>query len=122
MEENRRSLCLLNEMGDIEIEWEPQNDEVMRRIIQKKMDEGMKFFHYVTVAKKVKRRTIKDLKELKEMRVEVADEDIERAFTDGMVEFSRRGEGEEFQEITRVDNAAIAAQTNTVGVRQFQGG
>jgi hypothetical protein len=117
-----RSCCLLGEMGDIEITWDEDGDEEMRRIIQKKMDGGMKFFQIVVNGKSAKRTRLKKLADLVDMKINVADEDIERAFTDGTVQFNRLQGGEDRDSIVRVDNAAIAAKTNTVGVQQFKGG
>jgi hypothetical protein len=117
-----RSCCLLGEMGDIEITWDEDGDEAMRKIIQKKMDGGMKFFQIVVNGKSAKRTRVKSLDQLIEMKINVQDEDIERAFTDGTVQFTRLQGGEDRDSIVRVDNAAIAAKSNTVGVQPFSGG
>lgn len=117
-----RSLCLLGEMGDIEITWDEEGDEAMRQIIQKKMDGGMKFFQIIVTGKSAKRTRVKSLDDLKEMKINVADEDVEKAFTSGTVQFDRLDRAENHDSITRVDDAAIAAKTNTVGVQQFKGG
>jgi hypothetical protein len=119
--ETPRSMRLLNEMGDIEVEWGPETDERMRAIIQKKMDAGVRFFQVTVHGTKAKRTRIKSVDDLAKRRVNVADEDIEKAFFDGAVTFTRR-EGSEDIEITRVEDAAIAARGQTVGMRQYTGG
>lgn len=40
----RRALALLNEMGDLTITWEADKDDEMAVIIQKKLDQGIRFF------------------------------------------------------------------------------
>lgn len=116
-----RSLVLLNEMGDVEVEWGPENDLVMRRIIQKKMDDGVRFFQVTVQGTKAKRERIRNAADLVRMRINIADEDIEKAFLSGQVEFTRR-QGSVDMSVARIDDAAIAAQTTTVGVRHFFGG
>jgi hypothetical protein len=116
-----RSLVLLNELGDVEVEWTPENDGVMRGIIQKKMDEGVRFFQVTVRDDQALREPIRNVEDLVRMRINVADEDIERAFLSGQVYFRRR-RGSADMAVTRVDDAAIAARTTTVGVRQFSGG
>lgn len=116
-----RSMRLLNEMGDIEVEWGPEADERMRAIIQSKMDAGVRFFQVTVTGTKAKRTRIKSVGELAKRRINVADEDIEKAFFDGAVSFARR-EGSEDIEITRVEDAATAARGRTVGMRQYTGG
>lgn len=116
-----RSLCLLNEMGDIEIEWTEETDERMRAIIQRKMNEGVRFFQVTVKGTKAKRTRVRSLDDYPKRRIYVADEDIERAFMDGAVTLSRR-EGSDDMEVTKVTDAAVAARGQTVGVRQHAGG
>lgn len=117
-----RSLILLNEMGDVEISWDSSADEAMREIIQNKMDEGIKFFQIATSGFRVKRTRLKDIDDLARYRINVADEDISKMFETGRIELSRRSDSEAHVTVARLDSAAEVARTNSVGVRQFQGG
>lgn len=42
--ENFRSVTLLNTTGDITLTWEPEKDDIMREMIEQKMNEGYAFF------------------------------------------------------------------------------
>lgn len=118
---SKRSLVLLNEMGDVEISWDSDQDEAMRAVIEKKMAEGVKFFQVTTKGIFARRKRLKNLDDLQRCRIQVADGDIEKLFMQGKVEFHRRETGEDMH-ITRIVDPALAAQTNTVATRQFQGG
>lgn len=117
------SLILLNEMGDVEISWDSAQDDTMRQIIQKKMDEGIKFFVMKPMLGGMfqRRSKITSVAELDKTRIQVKDEDIERLFSEGKVDFHRRSGGE-IEISHRATTAAEAAAGDTVGVRQFQGG
>jgi hypothetical protein len=116
-----RSMRLFNEMGDIEVEWTEETDERMRAIIQRKMNEGVRFFQVTIKGTKAKRTPVKTLEGYGKRRIYVADEDIEKAFLDGAVSLSRR-EGSDDMEITPVTDAAVAARGQTVGMRPYAGG
>ena len=42
--DDTRGMILHGEMGDLEMAWEPENDEKIRAFIKKKMDAGVSFF------------------------------------------------------------------------------
>jgi len=117
-----RTLILLNEMGDIEISWDPEHDEKMRAVIQKKMEHGVKFFRikdYIILKKRV---YISSPSELKANKISVADEDIEKLFLDGSIRFTRRTDSINGYKVEHVTDPAVAAKSNTVAVRQYKGG
>jgi len=109
-------------MGDIEISWDPEHDEKMRAVIQKKMEHGVKFFRikdYIILKKRV---YISSPSELKANKISVADEDIEKLFLDGSIRFTRRTDSINGYKVERVTDPAVAAKSNTVAVRQYKGG
>lgn len=119
-----RTLTLLNELGDVEIAWEPENDAAMREIIAKKMAEGVKFFIVKPflgnmLQRKARLRTVADLDK---HRVSIKDEDIENLFVAEKIAMYRRDSGERIQTTGIAKTPEQAASTSTVGVRQFQGG
>jgi hypothetical protein len=110
-------------MGDIEITWEAENDDAMKDIIQKKMNGGMRFFVVTGKGTGAKKTRIRDTADLKKHRISVEDEDIEYLFETGKISFHRiQGAPDTGADTLRVDNAAIVAQSTTVGVQPFQGG
>lgn len=119
----RRSLVLLNEMGGVEISWDSSEDEKMRTIIQKKMDEGIKFFMIEISGTKAKSVRLKNLDDLTKHRINVKDADIEKLFTEGSVEFSKRDvSNAHIASVGLAKTAQQAASGHSVGVRQYQGG
>jgi hypothetical protein len=116
-----RSMRIFNGMGDVEVEWTEEADERMHAVIQRKMDAGIRFFQITIKGAKAKRTRIKSVDELTKRRIYVADEDIEKAFCDGAVTFNRREGGEDI-EITHVEDAAVAAKGQTLGMPQYSGG
>lgn len=121
--QHTRSMRILNGMGDIEITWEPENDEPMREIIQKKMDGGMRFFQITGKGTSAKKTRVRDTADLKKLRISVEDGDIEYLFEAGKVQFHRiQGVPDTGKDMPRVDNAAIVAQSTTIGVQPFKGG
>ena len=118
-----RSLILLNESGDLEITWGPQNDEKMRAVIEKKMAEGVRFFimkpligNFIPVRSKMT-----NMNQLKDARVTIRDADIEDMFKAGDVSLYRNsGANVETTGVAKTADQVI--QNRTVGVRALQGG
>lgn len=115
-----RSCTLLNEMGDLTIAWEADKDAEMEQIIQRKMDQGVRFFVIKPFSKEEVQ--IKQLSELQSREITVKDEDVERLFTDGKVGLLKRFTSTAIDVISQVTTAREAAQNHTVGMRQFTGG
>jgi len=133
--EYTRGMTLLNEMGDLEITWEPKNDEKMRALIEKKMREGVRFFILKPVVGDVlhMRRKLTNLSELKANNVKIKDADIEAMFTAGeVVLFRTSGSTVETAGVASVKDRAggqdhkasskVAVRQRTVGVPALQGG
>jgi hypothetical protein len=119
---NPRTLILMNQLGDVEISWDSNQDEAMREIIQKKMDEGIKFFMVNVKGTKVSRKRLKDMDDLQRYRINVADDDIKALFETGKVEFARRDTDTVHVTTHRTTSAAEAASGASVAVPQFKGG
>lgn len=124
VDDEYRSLTLLNEMGDIEVTWDSSNDHVMREVIEKKMKEGVRFFILKPVLggafyRKTALRTMSDLKE---NRVKIGDNDIENLFVEGKVQVVRTASGAELDTIGIAKTPEQAAKTRTVGIKAFSGG
>ncbi|RYD67051.1 MAG: hypothetical protein EOP83_03600 [Verrucomicrobiaceae bacterium] len=114
---------ILNGMGDIEIAWEPENDAAMVEIIQRKINAGMRFFQVTGTGEGAKRVRVRDTADLAQKKIRVEDEDIEYLFEQGKVQMYRiQGTPDTGKDMPRVDNAAIVAQSSTIGVQPFKGG
>lgn len=117
-----RTLILMNQLGDVEISWDSDQDEAMREVIQKKMDEGIRFFMVNVKGTKVSRKRLKDLDDLQRYRINVKDEDIQALFEAGKVEFAKRESGDVHVTTHLAASAAEAASGASVAVQQFKGG
>ena len=123
--EGMRSLTLLNSMGDIEIAWDSTKDEQMRDLIAKKMKEGVRFFILkpVPFTDFYRKSQLKTMKDLKENRVKLGDEDLEKMFIAGDVTVHRTNNGGATIDTVRpAKDAKEASRSRTVGVRALQGG
>lgn len=131
-----RGMTLANSMGDLEMTWEPKNDEKVRALIEKKMREGVTFFVMKPVIGDVlhMRRKLKKVGDLKGLNVTVKDPDIEALLSSGDASLFRNGADamENKPEVIRkrdasgkLDHAAasrVAVKQRTVGVAALQGG
>jgi len=120
---SERGLILLNASGDLEITWEPENDEKMRGIIQKKMQEGVRFFimkpligNFLPVRSK-----ITNISQLKDAKVTVRDADIESMFKAGDVSMYRNN-GASVETIGVAKTVDQVISNRTIGVPALQGG
>lgn len=116
-----RSLSLLNEMGDLTITWEADKDDEMAAIIQKKLDQGVRFF-LIEPFNKSQATEVKTLADIKGRQISVPDEDVEKLFTDGKVGIIKRITGAIIDTIGYSTDAKEIARSHSVGTKQFQGG
>jgi hypothetical protein len=122
--ENARGTTFLNEMGDIEITWEPAQDAAMREIIEKKMSEGVRFMILAPILGtflKAKRR-IKSVDELQTLSIRVKDPDIEALFKAGKVSLERAENTGTINPVGYAKTADDAVKNRTVAVKAYQGG
>ena len=90
----KRAITLLNETGDVTITWDPENDERMIPLIEKKMKAGFTFFLIEPrMGGLVAPDTSKPLKKakdaLKHRALSIKDEDFESLVADGNAELVR---------------------------------
>lgn len=115
-----RSMTLLNEMGDLTITWEDDKDDEMAIIIQKKLDQGVRFFIVEPFTKN--QVEVKKLEDIKGRQISVPDEDVEKLFTEGKVGIVKRITGSVMNTLGLATTAQQVASNHTVGVRQLRGG
>lgn len=122
--EDYRSMTLLNEMGDIEVTWDSQNDDAMREVIEKKMKEGVRFFILKPFPGGFlyRKTALKTMDQLKENRVKIGDNDVEKLFEAGKVEVVRTQSGATLETVGIAKTAKEASTKRTVGVKALQGG
>jgi len=119
-----RHIVLMNEMGDIEIAWDKEHDEAMRAVIEKKMQEGVRFFIIKPILhSSFHRRTrLTNLKELKEQKVKIEDDSLEQLFAAGKIELTRvASDAYDSGPVASTAQEVIAARS-AVGVRPLKGG
>ena len=115
-----RELVLLTEMGDLVITWEADNDEEMAKVIQRKMDQGVRFF----IVKPFEKSEVKvtKLEDIQGREVFIRDEDLEIMFTEGKIGLVKRIQQTTIQTFGHAKTAIEAAKGTTMGVRPFVGG
>jgi hypothetical protein len=122
-----RALTLLNESGDTTIEWPPENDDEMVKIIERKMAVGVSF--YIIAQRKPGQRgrvagpkLLKNPADaLKHRALSIKDEDLSKFVLEGkgtVVPTSR----EPAQTIKRAKTAREVATGHSVGVQPRRGG
>lgn len=117
-----RSITFLNECGDVTISWSEDRDEVMKELIQKKIDQGYTFFVIKPIAKVIKwPKVIKNANQIKDYKVSLSDEDAERLFKMGDIGFAKNVQSN-YETVRKAKNAKDAASKNTVAVRPMRGG
>lgn len=124
MNENYRSMTLLNEMGDVEIAWDEDKDDEMRAIIEKKMAEGVRFFILKPVLGSFlhTKKQVKKVSDIPSNHVKIMDSDIEAMFSAGKIALFRNESGGTIETAGVAKDAATVAKSRTVGVKAMQGG
>lgn len=120
-----RAFTLLNNSGDSTITWDEDNDEVMRKLIEKKMSEGMSFFIIHPKAlgfiSRPKSR-VKDISEVMRRRsVSVRDQDFSEIIAAGLADVTDRPEIDT-ERAEQSHDAAVIARSQSVGVMPMRGG
>lgn len=108
-----------HEVGDVTIGWTQEQDAAMADLIQRKMDQGVRFFIVQPFGDE--RSQIQRIQDIRGREVVIGDEDIQRMFSEGRVGFfGRIRAGVEI--IRRTLDSREAARSHTWAMRQFQGG
>lgn len=118
------SCRMLDKSGDITFAWTEDNDAEVAKVIQKKMDQGIRFF--IVKPFGGEEVQITKLSDIVGREVKVHDEDFAKLLTDGKAGiFSRAASavaGAAAEITRRVTDAAEAARSHTMAVRQPAGG
>lgn len=118
------SCRMLDRSGDITFAWTEENDAAVAEIIQKKMDQGIRFF--IVKPFGGEEQQITKLADITGREVKVHDEDFAKLLTDGKAGiFSRAASavaGAAAELTRRVTDAREAARSHTMAVRQPAGG
>jgi hypothetical protein len=117
------SCRILDRSGDITIGWTEDQDDEIAQVIQKKMDQGIRFFRVMPFSDE--NVQITRITDIAGREVRILDEDIERLFTEGRVGIFSKIATAARNVVTgslRVTDAAQAASTDTMAVRQLAGG
>lgn len=122
------SISLLNKAGHITIAWTDENDQEVAAAIQRKMDQGVRFFQRKPFGDE--EIQIQNLAEITGREVLVHDDDFATLITDGKASILSRtayAAGQAIGGFTaalgrRITDASEAARTDTYAVRQFAGG
>lgn len=124
---NTRMLTMLNESGDTTISWEPENDEKMLAIIEKKMAAGVTF--YVITPRKPNARgrapapkPLKDAADaVKHRALAIKDADFSKFVLDGFGS-AIPTPTEPAQTVKRAKTPREVATGHSVGVQPRRGG
>lgn len=123
-EEDIRSVTFLNETGDVTLGWTYHNDEVMLKIIQKKMNEGMtffiidkKFFNLI----KTKTKLTKPYDAFKNRSIIMDDDDFKEHFDNGTLRLYKKT-STEIVTLGVAKDAQEVVKNHSVGITQRRGG
>lgn len=120
-----RSTTVLNNSGDSSITWTEENDEVMEKVIAKKMAEGVSFFvvkpRLFGVIPTGRKKAASIEEAMRGRALSVRDADFAAVIADGSAHLARRPDGGEYQgELVR--DPKVAARSHTVAVGARAGG
>lgn len=110
------SMILLNESGDITIEWTEEHEERMKELIKKKLDDGYTFFIIKKVfgfERKCRLRRVGDIKVGSKLFLK--DDDAIRLFSEGIIsakatddrKFDTTHSSKDVDEISKSDSLAV---------------
>lgn len=121
-----RALTLLNLSGDVTIMWEPENDEKMLEVIERKLKEGMIFFLIEprmggVVAPDTSKQLKKPKDALKHRALSIKDADFEALVTAGQAELVKTPEAPA-RTVRKASTAREVVASESVGVQPRRGG
>ncbi len=124
----KRALTILNETGDVTITWEPENDDKMMEIIERKMKAGIVFFlieprmgGIVAPDTSKKLKKTKPEEALKHRALSMKDEDFEAMVAEGKAELVQTPAARAVT-TRKASTAREVATSESVGVRPMRGG
>lgn len=118
-----RSMILLGAIGDAEIVWDEEHDAAMREVIQKKMDEGVRFFIMKPIfGGLLERRSRISSPEQAQGSVRIRDRDIESLLSSGKARVLRKVSGSRFETTKMAKSAEEVVASSTIATRPLVGG
>ena len=124
-----RSLTMLNQSGDTTVTWEPENDEAMMAIIEKKMAAGVSFFivPMTKTGKPDKRKKPVKVENAEQARraraVSIPDADLAKFVSEGLGDVIKAPEQPMSRgSVRRARTPREAVDNHTVGVAPRRGG
>lgn len=122
-----RSLTMLNSSGDTTLEWEPENDAEVLKIIERKMAAGVTF--YIIEKRKpgqrgkvAKPKLLKNAEDaLKHRALSIPDADLSKLILDGHGRAVPSSQ-ESVKTVRRARTASEVASGHSVGVQPRRGG
>ena len=116
-----RSIMWLNETGDITLSWSKDRDEIMKKIIQQKMDEGYSFFIVKRGMVNTSYTKVDSVDQIKKCNINMTDKEAELMIAGDGVALSSLAAGT-VETIGRAKTADEVVKKNTVAVRPLRGG
>jgi hypothetical protein len=122
----KRALTILNKTGDKTIIWDPEDDEKIISIIQKKLDAGVSFFIIkprlggLLAPDKVPLKKVRDA--VKHRALAIADEDFEKFVGESATADVIKTPEARVEVVKKSKSAKEIAASESVGVQPMQGG
>ncbi len=114
-----RSIRWLNEKGDITIEWSEDRDEVMKKIIQERMNEGFTFFIVEGRKKDKTFKRVSDVKQIKDFKITMTDKEAEQMIG-GL--FVGNDDNDNIESVGKANTPDEVVKNDSVAVRPVVGG
>lgn len=127
MSDTTRSLTMLNASGDTTLEWEPENDDAVLKIIEQKMAAGVTFYLIAkrTPGQRGRVASPKKLKNpqdaLKHRALSIPDADLSKLILEGHGR-AVPSSSEPVKTVRRAKTPAEVATGHSVGVQPRRGG
>jgi hypothetical protein len=123
IEPQLHSMRFTGSIGHAEIVWDAKDNDKIRAFVQKKMDEGVRFFMIKTTSGLFKSKRLKDLDKLERRRINVHDADLDTLAQDGAIRLVPiTGDHSEWQAIPGQPTAEEVASGDSVALRPQEGG
>lgn len=114
-----RSIRWLNEAGDITIEWSEDRDEVMKKVIQERMNEGYTFFIVEGRKRNKTFKRVTTVSQINECKITMTDKEAEQ-MVGGL--FVGSDTTSEIESVGKATTADEVVKKDTVAVRPARGG
>lgn len=124
-----RTMTLFDESGDTSVAWDNEHDFEMKKIIEKKMKEGITFYivkpRFGGLLGESKKK-LTNVSQIRENKVTVHDKDMMKFFgvsgSGKMILNSTSDEEDTVEYVKQADSAEEVSQNHSVGVRPVRAG